>query len=126
MRLASAVVLLLLYLLAATELQEMVRLPALFEHFAEHKQKNKDVNFLGLIVLHYFVGDSKDSDYQHHQQLPFKEGHYEEASASIIIPVESFDAPLRSIPYTLIKMETYASLFNSASFQFTIWQPPRS
>ena len=126
MRRANAVAFLLLYLLSSTELHEIVRLPLLLEHFVEHKQKNGDVSFVVFIALHYFAGDSKDGDYQRHQQLPFKEGHCEEVYASIVIPVESFDGSSPSIPYSLVKMEIYASLFNSSSFQFTIWQPPRA
>jgi len=126
MRRATAVFLLLFYLLSNTELHEIVRLPLLFEHFAEHKQKNKDVSFFVFIVLYYFGNDSRGSDYQLHQQLPFKESHCEEIFDSIVIPIESFDRSLPGIPYSLVKMETYASVFNTSSLQFVIWQPPRA
>ena len=126
MKRANAIALLLLYLLANTELLEIVRLPILFEHFAEHKQQNEDVSFLDFIVLHYFSSDVKDADYERDQQLPFKGVHCEELSASVALPVEPFEGPLPRIPHTILKVEMYVSRFHSSLFQFTIWQPPKA
>ncbi len=126
MRQSSAIALLLFYLLVNTELQEMVRIPVLFQHYAEHKQLNKEVSFAGFIVLHYFSGEVKDGDAQRDQQLPFKGAHCEEVTTSIAIPAESFKDPLPEVSFAMIKTAGYVSLFNSSLFQFTIWQPPRA
>ncbi|NOS56943.1 MAG: hypothetical protein HOP37_11905 [Cyclobacteriaceae bacterium] len=126
MRQHTAIALLLLYLLVNTQLQEIVRIPVLLEHFSEHKQKSQDINFIGFIVLHYFSGDIKDSDYQRDQQLPFRGTHCEEVSISIAIPTDSFEETLPVISYTMAKVGLYVSPFNSSLYQFTIWQPPRA
>lgn len=107
-------------------MKQFVRIPVLFEHFAEHRQRDSDISFLGFIVLHYFSGDIKDSDYQRDQQLPFKDFHCEGVSASIALPTEYFNEPSPIISHTTVGGGKYVSLFNSSLFQFTIWQPPRA
>jgi len=126
MRRVNAIALLLFYLLANTELVEIVRLPILFEHFAEHKQQNKDIRFLDFIVLHYFSSDVKDADYERDQQLPFRGVLGEELSAPFALPVGAFEGPLPRIPDAILKVEMYVSRFHSSLFQFTIWQPPKA
>ncbi|HET6543492.1 MAG TPA: hypothetical protein VFG46_23570 [Chryseolinea sp.] len=126
MRRASAISLLLLYFLANTELRELVRMPILFEHFSEHKQRNKHVSFLDFIVLHYFSGHLKDADFERDQQLPFRGIHWEELSAPAALPVESFEEPLPEISYAILNVGIYVSRFYSSLFQFTIWQPPKA
>ena len=127
MRRANAISLLLLYFfLVNTELREIVRLPILLEHFTEHKLQNKDVSFLDFIVLHYFSSDVKDADHERDEQLPFRGVHWEESSAPVALPVESFNGPVPGIPHTILKVEMHLSRFHSSLFQFTIWQPPKA
>jgi hypothetical protein len=126
MRRANAISLLLLYFLVNTELRELVRLPILFEHFSEHKQRNKHVSFSDFIVLHYFSGHVKDADFERDQQLPFRGIHCEELSTPVGLPVESFEEPLPEISYATLKVGIYVSRFHSSLFQFTIWQPPKA
>ena len=126
MRRANAIALFLLYVLVNTELREIVRLPILFEHFAEHKQRNKHVSFSDFIVLHYFSGHVKDADFERDQQLPFRGIHCEELSASVALPVESFEEPLPEISHATLNVGIYVSRFHSSLFQFAIWQPPKA
>jgi hypothetical protein len=126
MRQSSAIILLLVYLSVNTELQEIARIPVLFEHFAEHRQKNTEVSFIDFIVLHYFSGDIRGSDYQRDQQLPFKSMHCEGVTNFIAIPAEPVEALLPKTCCTLVEAGMYVSQFNSSLFQFTIWQPPRA
>ena len=126
MRRANAIALFLLYVLVNTELREIVRLPILFEHFAEHKQRNKHVSFSDFIVLHYFSGHVKDADFERDQQLPFRGIHFEELLAPVALPVESFEQPLPKISNANLKVGIYVSPFYSSLFQFTIWQPPKA
>ena len=126
MRRANAISLLLLYFLVNTELRELVRLPILFEHFSEHKQRNKHVSFSDFIVLHYFSGHVKDPDFERDQQLPFRGTNCEELSTPVALPVESFVEPLPEISYATLNVGIYVSPFHSSLFQFTIWQPPKA
>jgi hypothetical protein len=125
MRRASAISLLLLYFLVNTELRELMRLPILFEHFSEHKQRNNHITFSDFIVLHYFSGHLKDADFERDQQLPFKGIHCEELSAPVVLPVGSFEE-LSEISYATLNVGIYLSRFHSSLLQFKIWQPPKA
>jgi hypothetical protein len=125
MKQTKAIALLLLYLLVNTELHQMLSLPVLFEHYQEHKQGNKDISILSFITMHY-SSETKGSDDQHHQQLPFKGKHCEEVTTSIFLPTDNL-SPLMSNTFNSSEKTTiYKSPFNSSSFHFTIWQPPRA
>ncbi|WP_295767233.1 hypothetical protein [uncultured Mucilaginibacter sp.] len=64
----------MLVLLAAdtTELHQLLKLPVLFEHFAEHKERDKSVSFATFISMHYWGNDLNDNDDDRDMQLPFK------------------------------------------------------
>ena len=123
---ASAIALLFLYLLVNTNLQGIIRLPILFEHFSEHKQKDQSVGFADFIVLHYFSGNARDADHERDQQLPFKGSHCEAMSLPIGMPAESAPTAPSPTADAIEKIVMYASPFISSLAQFTIWQPPWS
>lgn len=60
------------YLAAATPLHELCKLPALLDHFQEHRREDPTISVLGFIVLHYLSGSPRDADYARDMQLPFK------------------------------------------------------
>ncbi len=126
MRRPIAIAFLLIYISINIDLQELARIPVLFEHFAEHKNQNREVSFVSFIMLHYFSGDIKDSDYQHDQQLPFKSHHCEEVSFSTAIPAESFSELPARVQHTTSKPCTYVSPFGASLYQFSFWQPPKA
>ena len=49
-----------------------MKIPALIEHYQEHKSENKNISIIGFIALHYLSGSQKDSDYEKDMKLPFK------------------------------------------------------
>ena len=116
--------LLSLYLVSATELHQLLKLPILIEHFNEHKAKDNELSFLDFLSLHYnqeFDHDNTDN------KLPFK-SHSNCASASII----AFIAPPFVIDLakpTFFEPKTLA-IFHQVIFKSsvisTIWQPPRA
>ncbi len=75
--------LLAVYVAAATPAGELLKLPALIGHFAEHRQENPRMTVLSFVILHYFSGDVRDADYERDMQLPFK---------SVDIPLSVFSA----------------------------------
>ena len=61
-----------LYLISTTELHQLLKLPALVEHFSEHQQKDKTITLWKFLCIHYANGNKKDADYEKDSKLPFK------------------------------------------------------
>jgi len=126
MKTSGAIVLLLLYLTVNTEFHQVLKIPALFTHYAEHQQQNRAVQFIDFLILHYAGEDVKDADYDQDQQLPFKNSHCIQNSIFIGIPPEKISAP--SIPLFTVSQKQLTALppFATSSFRFSIWQPPKA
>jgi hypothetical protein len=125
MRRINAIVLLFLYLSVNIDLQELMRVPFLFGHYDEHRQRNPEVDFVTFIVLHYFDDDSNDADAERHRQLPFKETH-DRVPLSVAIPSESINTLPGLYLYVSVKHILYNSSLNCIFAQFNIWQPPKA
>ncbi|MFN8362366.1 MAG: hypothetical protein U0T85_01475 [Cloacibacterium normanense] len=61
-----------IYLFSFTEVKEVLKIPALIEHYQEHKSENKNISIIGFIALYYLSGSQKDSDYEKDMKLPLK------------------------------------------------------
>ena len=57
-----AIFLLVTYLFSATELHQVLKLPVIFQHFAEHKKQNKQLTLLEFLDIHYMHGSPMDAD----------------------------------------------------------------
>lgn len=114
-----------LYLFSATEMHQLLKAPALFEHFAEHQSKNKSLTFWNFLYQHY-KNNSKDADYNKDMKLPFKTT--DNCSLNILITllpntkieIRSFDLETSSKPISSF----YKTFFNS-NYLDSIWQPPQ-
>jgi hypothetical protein len=125
MRKVTPILFLLIYLAAATELHQFLRLPAFFEHYAEHKRVSPTINLIDFIVLHYFKGNSNDSDYTTDRQLPFKAACLE-ASISLALPPDDLPETEALVFSLSVNDVRYKPIFNASAFYFSIWQPPRA
>lgn len=67
-----SIFLLTIYLISFTEVKEVLKIPALIEHYKDHKYEKNDTSIIGFIVLHYLSDNIKDSDYEKDMKLPFK------------------------------------------------------
>ncbi len=56
----------------ATEVDQLAKLPILFQHFAEHQQRDKNVSLMQFLSMHYGGNDLNDNDNDRDQELPFK------------------------------------------------------
>jgi hypothetical protein len=65
---------LLLFVVIAevSELDQLAKLPVLFQHFAEHQERDKSVSLMQFISMHYWGDDMNDNDDDRDMQLPFK------------------------------------------------------
>ena len=120
----SAIFFLCMMLLSQTPFQQLLKIPVLIEHFAEHRKEAKNISFTDFIKLHYFSGNPKDSDYDRDQQLPFRTADVIVVYSSIVIPDHHFKVGLPPA-YN----ENLYPLFNITSLPqrhvFEIWQPPK-
>ena len=126
MRRVIATIFLAVFMLSATELVQLFKIPVLLHHFKEHRADDPSISFMQFIRLHY---DKivKDDDYQEDQQLPFRD-----AECAGVITI------ITDVPPQLIKFEQQefaekpAKLYPkenpaySHHFSNTIFQPPRA
>lgn len=116
-----------IYLLSATQLSELLKLPLLAEHYLEHKKENKDLTFIGFLENHYKQGVSIDADYDKDMKLPFKK-----CNSSVFVTTYfcSFNSnPEISLSFVSEVTENKISDYNfiySSVFLASIWQPPKN
>jgi hypothetical protein len=114
--------LLALYLNSFTEMHEVLRLPILFEHYAEHKQQVNDLSFWEFLVMHYETDVNHDD---HDGQLPFKVPGHSFAASATVLPIHKIvlteTIPLTTLSYSF----NYTEAFSSTSLK-AIFQPPKS
>jgi hypothetical protein len=115
-----------IYLLS-TEAHQLLRLPLIFEHFAEHQQENKQITILEFLKIHYLNAPVKDKDYDKDMQLPFK------TSGDCISSISPAFVPV-SVQYTVsepLEINSKKTFFLKdqfilSSYLANIWQPPKS
>jgi hypothetical protein len=122
----TAILLLTAYLFSTTELHQLLKLPLVFEHFAEHRKENKNISFLQFLDLHFMHGSPRDKDYSEDMKLPFKTADSCTATISpVLMPqlVQALGIPV-IIP-TETKVRILDAWFNPSSYLSSIWQPPK-
>lgn len=116
-----AISLLSLFLISSTELNQLLKLPVLFEHFTEHKELNRKISFFDFLCMHY---SSNNDDDDRDMQLPFKSHDNYSVQITVVIPRQeplSFDfIPAFDKNFSLDKNFNFSS-----SFLSNIWQPPK-
>ncbi len=122
------ILLLCFYLFSTTELQEIARLPVLFQHFFEHKGIDNNITFLSYVESHYNGVPHTDNDEERDNQLPFKT--HSLCAANVLSPAlpPSFGLTLKK-EYQLLR-EQKVILNNDAvvysAYAGKIWQPPKA
>ena len=118
------------YLLSATEVHQLFKLPVMFEHYKEHRQLNTDLGFITYVYTHYMNdnlmdGDANDDDRD--MELPFKASGACVTSAPVFI--------MQDIPAELDVPQEYAisndyvnenDFLLPTGFLSTIFQPPKA
>jgi hypothetical protein len=75
--------------LDTTSLYQVFKLPSLFGHFTEHKLRNRNIDFIEFLAMHYWGEDLNDDDDEKDMQLPFKKIDLQQ-SAFLFVPTENF------------------------------------
>ena len=120
-----AIALTLVYLMTATELNQLWKLPIFISHFIEHRQESPDITLINFITLHYFSGNVRDADYARDEQLPFRDNSQcLIGSIATIVP----SAAVISYSSDVLCQITFAPKTQEGKpsrYQTDIWQPPR-
>ncbi len=112
--------------MSATEARELLKLPMLLDHFAEHKINRSEISFADFILLHYINLDEHGAEDAHDHTLPFK-AHDNCHTVSVLIGGWPASAGY-SIRPAVVELEK--SVFPTESspcytYSGTIWQPPK-
>lgn len=116
--------LLAVLLFAQTELHQLVAIPTMVEHFAEHQREQRDISFATFLNMHYGSGQHSDTDDSRDSQLPFKST--ECGSLSVValhpeLPLSVCDAHMHADASPTHPYHSVCPMRFSAD----IWQPPR-
>ncbi len=125
---ALHILLLSFYALSCTGLQDLTRLPVLFQHYFEHKSLDSNITFLSYVEYHYNDVPHTDNDEERDNQLPFKT--HELCAANVLspaLPPSSGFLP-KKVYQILPNQKTIINndYIPHSAFAGKIWQPPRS
>lgn len=122
-----AISLLAIYLLSLTELRQLVRLPALINHFNEHKSKDSSISLWKFLTIHYTTVELNDADSEKDMQLPFKsiDGSFNSVVLGFM-PLSFIDLIKKPGHKDSSAYYFFAEKFLPAAYLASIWQPPKS
>lgn len=125
MKRLSVICLFALYLVSATEARQLLKLPVLFEHYAEHTRLNPEMSFADFMCMHYAGYHPDDGDQDRDMQLPFK------TPSSVAFDMASFasaSSVMIAKPAVSIKAHSFTTedYHLPSAYQSTVWQPPKA
>ena len=119
------ILLLSLYLLSTTELNQLLKLPVLIEHYVEHKNLNPEMTLLAFFKMHY-DHPVKDADYKTDRKLPF----IIHSTLSLVFTLNTdFSFEISGSDYKYFHIQNIPSLDENLyikGYLQSIWQPPRA
>jgi hypothetical protein len=122
LRKASTILFLSIYMLSATEISQVFKLPKLIEHVRVHQ-----LSLWEFLSMHYGQGNVFDTDYNEDMKLPFKtENNTVALTGSAYYPL-LFTVSI-VVPTEFTEKNTYfiTEQFILSNYLSNIWQPPKS
>lgn len=116
---------LIVFLLANTELHEVLKVPLLLEHYILHKQEDKNQSFVTFIYKHYVSVQDHFHLQNDHDGLPLKTKDCIKYNPGIVSFLLIPYARLQEAPYQLKQRIFFKKVFLSNLNQGNIWQPPQ-
>ena len=113
------------FLLANTELHEVLKVPLLLEHYMLHKQEDKNQSFLTFLYKHYVSVQDHFHLQNDHDGLPLKTKDCIKYNPGIVSFLLIPYARLQEAPYQLKQRIFFKKVFLSNVNQGNIWQPPQ-
>lgn len=122
MKKAITILFLSIYLLSATEISQLLKLPKLIEHVKAHQ-----LSLWEFLCIHYGQGNVFDADYNEDMKLPFKtENNTVALTSSAYFPLLSTVSFI--VPAAFTEKNSYVVIeqFIQSRYLSNIWQPPKS
>lgn len=116
---------LIVFLIANTELHEVLKVPLLLEHYLLHKQEDKNQSFVTFIYKHYVSVQDHFHLQNDHDGLPLKTKDCIKYNPGIVSFLLIPYARLQEAPYQLKQRIFFKKVFLSNLNQGNIWQPPQ-
>jgi hypothetical protein len=121
-----SILFLTLYLFSTTEATQLLKIPIIFQHFAEHKLEDKDISFFAFLDMHYMHGSPKDKDYDKDMKLPFKTScDCISGLSTAVIPQTLSISFAKPLPTLDKKNYIILNQYIASAYLANIWQPPK-
>ena len=111
---------------SSTELHQLLKLPLLFSHFQEHKQREGNITFFSFLKAHYAESQNVNATEKgKHEQLPFKsDTDIATHNITFFQPIPSIQLPMAFHSYEMKKHTIHMNDYLASSLS-SIWQPPK-
>lgn len=119
----GAILLLCIYTAGATELEQLLRMPLLVQHYIQHRAENPQITIAGFLTIHYVEPQPFDSDYEEDMQLPFKQADEHCLSFSWQLPA-SFCYTLPAKPLQKSNHLVFNSRIAPSFYKASVFKPP--
>ncbi len=116
---------LVLFVVTATEFNQLFKLNSFIEHYKEHKAQDQSLSLLEFLDIHYGHGNVIDKDFDKDMKLPFKTTSTDFSSTLIIPPVNIQFSPKILVWFQEQSVFALWNTFLTPSYLSAIWQPPR-
>jgi len=122
----TASLLLAFYMLSATAIYEVVKLPMLVEHYFDHSQEDQQIGFFQYLTLHYGIEDGTDKDAAEDRQLPFQSSEFFSTISFVSVNPPVINQSVR-FTESITDHDFLLSneVFLPSAYLARIWQPPR-
>jgi hypothetical protein len=114
-----------LYVCASTEAYQLLKLPALIDHFIQHCGEESETTLLGFLDEHYSGEVVYDDDWQQDMELPFKTCSFSPVSICPTIAPEFVKLIVPEPVEIAIDFTPIISYLQSKQQVIKIFQPPR-
>ena len=124
MRKCAAILIFFIYILGATELDQLLKFPLLVRHYVVHKRENPGITVPMFMKMHYLDPQLVDGDYDEDMQLPFKQADDHCLTLPTVLPARLLtiyhEKVVLSCEYNL-----YSSPFNPLLNIQDVFKPPQ-
>jgi hypothetical protein len=120
----AAYIFLAIYLIGATELHQLLKMPLLLEHYKEHKLDNGNLSLISFIYQHYVGDDGNSNDDQKDQNLPFKSAHFQMQN-TVVFSVFKYELPKIMVPKKKAGWPVMQSYSLSTISLDALFRPPK-
>lgn len=125
MKKKAAYIFLAIYLLGATELSQLLKMPLLLQHYIEHKEVNQSLSLAKFIYMHYVTDDGDKTDESRDQNLPFKSARFH-LQNTVTFSTLKFDLPKIIIHAAPSVWPVFSSSSVSNIALGSLFRPPKS